>query len=124
MRELKFRAWDTEYKRMWHIGWFDFVNGEVTLITDLGASLVRQIEDVENVIIEQFTDRQDCKGKDIYEGDRLRNTDEDDDSEFTVVFSDCAFRKDYNWDESDGLGSPLNRFDSKWFEIIGTIHDL
>ena len=55
MREIKFRAWDIQFKRM-----------KVT-----GMGINGGILDGEDVVIMQFTGLHDKKGKEIYEGDIL-----------------------------------------------------
>jgi uncharacterized phage protein (TIGR01671 family) len=79
MRNIKFRAWDTNEERMIlpeYSDWEDFMiepNGEVSITYESGMyEVYRQKKRADYLIIEQFTGLQDSKGVDIYEGDIVR----------------------------------------------------
>ena len=67
MREVRFRAWDTENKNYLIDGFFIRPDGKVGSYTDrvLGVDL----------LVEQFTGLKDKNGRDIYEGDTVSGVD-------------------------------------------------
>ena len=64
MRELKFRAWDNDFKQMGLVNDAKFVNGRI-----IGAKGVNWDS---KVIVMQFTGLTDKNGKEIYEGDIMK----------------------------------------------------
>ena len=126
MREIKFRAWDKENEEMYDVAMIDVETGEVAY-TDhpTGYNADALLEQVE---LMQYTGLKDKNGKEIFEGDILRDTD----SEIYYVdfIRGCFYlRTNYKsfphlgWAEwlpmceIDRLANPVD------FEIIGNIYD-
>ena len=104
-REIKFRAWDKENKKMWQFGLFDlddhYVYGEGECMPD----------DVE---IMQYTGLKDKNGKEIYEGDVLSG-------KTLVGFEDGMFVPHYNMGREERL-EDIEGW-NKTREIIGNIYE-
>ncbi|WP_445623554.1 YopX family protein [Lacticaseibacillus paracasei] len=71
-REIKFRAWDKENKKMAHVSRIDFGPGGIKYLID------------DSVLLE-YTGLHDKNGREIYEGDILKVTSEDGESYVATV---------------------------------------
>ncbi len=114
MREIKFRAWDKEKKRMTTT--FNVSSQGIVMFTPLGESPIY----LYNYILMQYTGLKDKTGKEIYEGDIVKETDGTHSAKGVVYFS------------SDGLlGAFLIRtsytndkiYDARCLEVIGNIYE-
>lgn len=114
-REIKFKLWDTE-KKKWHIS-RDFLldlDGEVLFNICGGASKCEY--NCRNQIKCEFTGLKDKNGREIYEGDLLKNILGGEIKE--VIFQDGTFTYKETYYDSDGLFY----CDKNW-EITGNIFE-
>ena len=114
MRKIKFRAWDDKENVMS----FDESMGDV---------LCEKEYDKPHLILMQYTGQKDKKGKEIYEGDILREFNAEVNL-FIVYFAEDigqwkleCINEDY-FCSFDGADYP-NGVDSNRFEIIGNIYE-
>lgn len=81
MREIKFRIWDIELKQMLSKG---------SLSIDLHEDICKELINEEQILM-QFTGLKDKNGKEIYEGDILKQGDEKHETLIEVKFGNGTF---------------------------------
>ena len=108
MREIKFRAWNTDYKEMWH--WKDVKQ----------STPIRLLEEANNVVFMQYTGLKDKNGKEIYEGD----IDEYSKTQVIYLLEEGGFCL-ARFDEKGRVSARtrLNNGNEKCLEVIGNIYE-
>lgn len=121
MREIKFRAWDAELKKMLPVNKLHLNIQKVESLDDSWDWYKRDRP------IMQYTGLKDKNGKEIYEGDRLKIvTYFDETHEVVVREEDGAFIIDTPYTEEHDctvLGWHINNFGGHTVEVIGNIYE-
>lgn len=138
MRPLKFRAWDKLQKKFLYPypEGFDIL-GETTCFDLIGQQIkdftpnLTTLDRLNDIIIIQFTGIQDKYGKDVYEGDILKDTEFDDDDfdisgYYPIIYDDktCQFCIDNSF-KKDGshLVNIVEYFRIENIEVVGNIYE-
>ena len=125
MREIKFRAWLKEDKKMVNVETMDFTDKSIQYLKKseiINAYILRRESD--DVELMQYTGLKDKNGKEIYEGDIvLIKLDETSTWHKTVVgFKKGAFIASLI-DGEDYIYIFNRGFDSNDFEILGNVYE-
>ena len=111
-RELKFRIWDEDKNKFIPSGFIGI--GDRKFIELKNGFLHFDSDDK---VIEQFTGLRDKNGKEIFEGDIIRDSDED----IAKVVWDNDYAAEFNFFWSNGFDNM--GLDGDDVEIIGNIHE-
>lgn len=111
MREIKFRAWHTEQKRMFSAE--EMAEDQLTLLPTgkfINVHTHKQLSRIYDFMIPlQFTGLHDKNGKEIYEGD------------IVCIFDTRKYLVEWNYESHEW--TLHNRSMSDQLEIIGNIHE-
>lgn len=127
MREIKFRAWLKEDKRMVNVETMDFTDKSIQYLkkSEINNAYILRRESFADVELMQYTGVKDKNGKEIYEGDiikykfpydrRLNHT-----SPVKFLETETSFGVKDRY----GIEIPLYRITTNnYFEVIGNIYE-
>jgi len=120
MREIKFRAWDKELKKMvykgfWDRNWYGTPHND-----EGGCHTMYELNEIKSYCeLMQFTGLKDKNGKEIYEGDIMQGSVT---SPKYRVTMDCG-RWCANYTHKGNSGALQLYFRQDMFEIIGNIYE-
>lgn len=117
MREIKFRAWLKDKKRMVNVVEIDFIGDQIVWLEDddYMKSQLANYEVFDDIVLMQFTGLKDNNGVDIYGG--YIGWDKYNESTGVVMFDEGKFK--FVW---ENIVDDLSEVHSD-IEIIGNIHE-
>lgn len=121
MREIKFRAWDREKKKMLHWGsGIIYIDHHLNIQSAPHQAYYTYDPTVKNPSLMQFTGLQDSKGVDIYEGDICISFELSDSEAYM-----CQWEKEYLgfWFYCKETDTYLGCASYKNLEVIGNIYE-
>lgn len=122
MRKIKFRAWDVERKEMFFPSSVAWKDGTMWAANVFGENRHETV--IEKSDLMQFTGLKDKNGKEIFEGDILKNAQFEDTKAFHIL--------PVEWDEGCCSFTTLKRsnhhfrlskYAERHYEVIGNIHE-
>ena len=118
-REIKFRAWDKENKKMkYNITGIEYGNGAGNIN---GIFIDGDIYEIEKIELMQYTGLHDKNGKEIYEGDIVEYRDSRGQHTEKVIFEKGCFYAGMHWGSSTRVAPKL--INPRITEVIGNEFD-
>lgn len=108
MREIKFRAWDKEYKSMHEASYIDWHENEV------GYDKGNYYTNLDSCILMQYTGLRDKNGVEIYEGDIIGREKDDTKS--------CVSHHVVEWHDTGFMGRQVCSYSSYIGLVVWTQH--
>jgi len=119
-REIKFRAWLKEDKKMVNVETIDFTDKSIQYLEKnefINAYLLRRVS-FDDVELMQYTGLKDKNGKKIYEGDIVVLNNIENDNMCIVRYEHSSYRLE-GW----SLRENLSNVEDSFLEVIGNIYE-
>lgn len=125
MRDIKFRAWDKEYREMVLVDRINFREKEIEIVTaETKATEEYYTCDFEDIELMQYTGYQDEEWTDIYEGDIVDFGDYGFDGESEYNCRGEVIFEDGTWHITNSITtSELFNYDGGVIKVIGNIFE-
>ena len=120
MREIKFRAWLKEDKKMENVKTMDFTDKTIRCLKKnefINAYLLRRVS-FDDVELMQYTGVKDKNGKEIYEGDIVVLNNSENDNMCIVRYEHSSYRLE-GW----SLREDLSNVEDRFLEVVGNIYE-
>lgn len=120
MREIKFRAWLKEDKRMVNVETMDFTDKTIRCLKKnefINAYLLRRVS-FDDVELMQYTGLTDKNGTGIYEGDIVVLNNIENDNMCIVRYEHSSYRLE-GW----SLREDLSNVEDRFLEVVGNIYE-
>ena len=120
MREIKFRAWLKEDRKMEDVKTIDFTDKTIRCLKKnefINAYLLRRVS-FDDVELMQYTGVKDKNGKEIYEGDIVVLNNIKNDNMRIVRYEHSSYRLE-GW----GLREDLSNAEARFLEVVGNIYE-
>ena len=120
MREIKFRAWLKEDKKMANIETMDFTDKSIQYLkrSEIINAYILRRESFDDVELMQFTGVNDKNGKEIYEGDIVVLNNIENDNMCIVRYEHSSYRLE-GW----SLREDLSNVEDRFLEVVGNIYE-
>lgn len=119
-REIKFRAWLKEEKKIVNVETIDFTDKSIQYLEKnefINAYLLRRVS-FDDVELMQYTGLKDKNGKKIYEGDIVVLNNIENDNMCIVRYEHSSYRLE-GW----SLRENLSNVEDSFLEVIGNIYE-
>lgn len=120
MREIKFRAWLKEDKKMENVKTIDFTDKTIRCLKKnefINAYLLRRVS-FDDVELMQYTGLTDKNGTGIYEGDIVVLNNIENDNMCIVRYEHSSYRLE-GW----SLREDLSNVEDRFLEVVGNIYE-
>ena len=120
MREIKFRAWLKEDKKMVNVETMDFTDKSIQYLkrSEIINAYILRRESFDDVELMQYTGLKDKNGKEIYERDIVVLNNIENDNMCIVRYEHSSYRLE-GW----SLREDLSNVEDRFLEVVGNIYE-